>query len=308
MALHLGHLSHGMNFVWPAFFAAGATQVLRERFEPRQVWADFSRFGITFVYMVPTMIHRLLREDDGTADVSTLRMFLYASAPMPVPLLRQAIGRFGNIVTQVYTLSEAPVITTILRPNEHAERATSVGPRLGSCGRPVLTMEVKLVGDDGKEVAASEVGEIAVRSINNMASYWRLPEETAKTLVDGWVLTGDLARQDEDGFFYIVDRKKEIIITGAFNVYPKEVEDVLYRHEGVALCAVVGVPDDEWGEVIKAFVVKKPGVAVAADELVALCRAHLASYKKPRQIEFVESLPLSPVGKVMRPAPEAQLT
>jgi acyl-CoA synthetase (AMP-forming)/AMP-acid ligase II len=302
VALHLGHLSHGMNFVWPAFFAAGATQVLRERFEPRQVWGDFSRFGITFVYMVPTMIHRLLREDDGSAEVSSLRMFLYASAPMPVPLLRQAITRFGNVFTQVYTLSEVPVITTILRPHEHVERATSVGPRLGSCGRPVVTMEVQLVGDEGKEVKPGEVGEIAVRSVNNMASYWRLPEETAKTLVDGWVLTGDMARRDEDGFFHIVDRKKEIIITGAFNVYPKEVEDVLYRHDGVALCAVVGVPDEEWGEVIKAFVVRKPGAAVGADELIALCRAQLASYKKPRQIEFVESLPLSPIGKVMRRA------
>jgi acyl-CoA synthetase (AMP-forming)/AMP-acid ligase II len=163
-------------------------------------------------------------------------------------------------------------------------------------------MEVKLISDDGEEVKPGEVGEIAVRSINNMASYWRLPEEAAKTLVDGWVLTGDMARQDEDGFLHIVDRKKEIIITGAFNVYPKEVEDVLYGHEGVALCAVVGVPDEEWGEAIKAFVVRKPGAAVEADELVALCRAHLASYKKPRQIEFVESLPLSPIGKVMRRA------
>jgi acyl-CoA synthetase (AMP-forming)/AMP-acid ligase II len=302
VALHLGHLSHGLNFMWPAFFSVGATQILRERFEPRKVLADFARHKVSFVYMVPTMVQRLLREDDGTIDVSSLRTFLYGSASMPVPVLRQAIKRFGSIFLQVYTLSESPVITTILRPEEHVDKTTSVGPRLASCGRPVMTMEIRLLGDGGNPVTDGEVGEIAVRSINNMAEYWRLPKQTAETLIDGWVMTGDMARRDEDGFYYVVDRKKDVIITGAFNVYPKEVEDILYRHPAVAQCAVIGVPDEEWGEAIKAYIVRKPKLQVTPDELIELCRDNLASYKKPRHIEFVDSLPLTPVGKIMRRA------
>ncbi len=302
VALHLGHLSHGLNFMWAAFYGVGATQILRERFVPRQVLDDIARHRVTFVYMVPTMVQRLLREDDGKADVSSLRTFMYASAPMPVPLLRAAIARYGNIFTQVYTLSEAPVITTIMRPEEHVDRETSAGTRLSSCGREVLTMELRLVDDQGRDVTAGEIGEIAVRSVNNMASYWRLPAETAETLVDGWVRTGDLAVRDEEGYLYIRDRKKDVIITGGFNVYPKEVEDALYQHPAVAQAAVVGIPDEEWGEAVKAFVVLHPGRSATAEELVQWCKDRLASYKKPRVVEFVESLPLSGVGKVMRRA------
>jgi fatty-acyl-CoA synthase/long-chain acyl-CoA synthetase len=302
VALHLGHLSHGLNFMWPAFFSVGARQVLRERFDPKKVLDDFTRHRITYVYMVPTMVQRLLKEDNGSADVSSLRIFLYASAPMPVPVLREAIRRFGDIFLQVYTLSECPVITTMLAPAEHIEKETSAGPRLGSCGRPIITMEMRLLDDEGRDVARGAVGQIAVRSINNMAEYWNLPEQTAETLVDGWVRTGDMARQDEEGFYYLVDRKKDVIITGAFNVYPKEVEDVLYLHPAVAQCAAIGVPDEEWGEIIKAFVVLRPEQGATAEELIELCKANLASYKKPRQVVFVDGLPLSPVGKVMRRA------
>jgi acyl-CoA synthetase (AMP-forming)/AMP-acid ligase II len=306
VALHLGHLSHGLNFTWAAYYAAGATQIIHEKFEPRRVLADLGRYRVTCVYMVPTMVQRLLREDDGTADVSSLRMFEYASAPMPVPVLRQAIARYGNIFTQVYTLSEAPVITTILRPHEHIDRETVAGNRLASCGREVISMELRLVDDAGNDLPAGEVGEIVVRSANNMAAYWRMPEETAKTLVNGWLHTGDMARRDEEGFLYLVDRKKDVIITGAFNVYPQEVEKVLYRHPSVAQCAVVGVPDAEWGEAIKAFVVLEPGQPASAEELIGLCLDNLASYKKPRFVEFVDTLPLSPVGKIMRRALRAQ--
>lgn len=302
VALHLGHLSHGLNFMWAGYHAMGITQILRETFDPKQVLSDFETYGVTFIYMVPTMIQRLLQADDGSTDTSSIRMFLYSSAPMPVPLLRQAIARYGNIFSQVYTLSEAPVVTTIMRPEEHVDRETSVGHRLASCGREVVTMNIRLVDDDMNDVADGEVGEIAVRSVNNMAQYWRLPEETAATLVDGWVRTGDMAARDEDGYLHIVDRKKDVIITGAFNVYPKEVETVLYQHASVAQVAVVGVPDEEWGEAIKAVVVLKPGATATADELTDLCRNNLADYKKPRIIEFADELPLSPVGKIMRRA------
>jgi acyl-CoA synthetase (AMP-forming)/AMP-acid ligase II len=302
VALHVGHLSHGLNYIWPAMFSVGMTQILRERFEPRRILEDIETQRVSFLYMVPTMIHRLLREDDGSADTSSLRLFLYSSAPMPVPLLREAIARYGKLFTQVYTLSEAPVITTIFQPDEHEERETLAGSRLGSCGREVVTMAVRLLDAEGREVEPGEAGEIAVRSANNMAGYWRRPEETAATLVDGWVMTGDMARRDEDGFLYIVDRKKDMIITGALNVYPKEVEDVLHDHPAVAQSAVIGVPDDEWGEIIRAYVVLRSGQVADEAALIDHCRNHLASYKKPRQVRFVETLPLSPVGKVSRVA------
>ena len=300
IALHLGHLSHGLNFMWPAYFAVGATQVFRETFEPKAIWRDIQDWRVTWIYMVPTMIDLLLEADDGRADVSSLRTFLYASAPMPVPLLRRAMARFGNIFQQVYTLSEAPVITTMMRAEEHLETETDCGPRLGSIGREVLTMELKLIAEDGREVAPGEVGEIAVRSVNNMACYWNLAEETARTLVDGWVRTGDMARRADDGFLYLADRKKDIIITGAFNVYPKEVEDVLVRHPKVAQAAVVGQPDPRWGEIVTAYVVTRDGRPVPAAELTALCADNLADYKKPRRIEFLAELPLTPVGKISR--------
>lgn len=300
IALHLGHLSHGLNFMWPAWYLLGATQVLRERFDPVATWRDFARHRVTWVYMVPTMIHMLLEADDREADVSTLRCFTYASAPMPVPLLRRAIARFGNIFTQVYTLSEAPVITTMMRPHEHLETETECGPRLGSVGREVPTFELRLIDGDGDDVPPGEVGEIAVRSVNNMAGYWNRPEETTSTLVDGWLRTGDMARRASDGFLHLVDRKKDIVITGGFNVWPKEVEDALLGHPDVAQAAVVGAPDEKWGEIVVAYVVARPGRQPSADTLAAHCLKLLADYKKPRRIHLVEALPLTPVGKISR--------
>jgi fatty-acyl-CoA synthase/long-chain acyl-CoA synthetase len=300
VAIHVGHLSHGMNFMWGALYSVGATQILYESFEPKLILADIGRYRATFIYMVPTMVHKLLKEDDGQSDVSSLRTFLYSSAPMPVSLLREAITRYGNIFLQVYTLSEAPVITTILPADQHIELETLVGSRLGSCGRESATMEIRLLDESGAEVAAGTPGEIAVRSINNMACYWNRPVETAETLIDGWVLTGDIARRDDDGYLYLVDRKKDVIITGALNVYPKEVEDVLHAHPAVAQAAVIGVPDEEWGEIIRAYIVLQPSASVTEEELVQHCRGQMASYKKPREIRFEETLPLTPIGKVSR--------
>ena len=302
IALHLGHLSHGLNFMWPAWYLLGATQILRERFDPAATWRDFAHHKATWVYMVPTMIHMLLEVDDRAADVATLRCFPYASAPMPVPLLRRAIARFGNIFTQVYTLSEAPVITTMMRPHEHLETDTECGPRLGSVGREVPTFELRLVDGDGRDVPPGDVGEITVRSVNNMAGYWNLPEETAATLFDGWLRTGDMARRASDGFLHLADRKKDIVITGGFNVWPKEVEDALLGHPDVAQAAVVGAPDEKWGEIVVAYVVAKPGCRPSPEALAAHCLELLADYKKPRRFHIVEALPLTPVGKVSRAA------
>jgi len=188
----------------------------------------------------------------------------------------------------------------MLHPHEHVEDECEFGPRLGSIGREIVTMELRLIDDEGGDVAPGEAGEIAVRSGNNMAYYWNLPEETATTLVDGWLHTGDMARRAKDGFLYLVDRKKDIIITGALNVWPKEVEAVIERHPAVAQVAVVGAPDEKWGEKIVAYVVRRLGETVTAEELVDLCRDHLAEYKKPRAVHFIDSMPTTPVGKVSR--------
>jgi len=300
VALHLGHLSHGLNFMWPAWYLRGATQVLRERFDPAAVWRDFREQGVTWLYMVPTMIHMLLEADDGTVASTQLRQFMYASAPMPVPLLRRALARFGPVFAQVYTLSEAPVITTFLPAKEHVEGENDIGARLASVGRPVATMKVRLIDDAGRPVPRGQPGEIAVRSVNNMAGYWNLPDETARTLVDGWVRTGDMAREADDGLLHLVDRKKDIVITGGFNVWPKEVEDVLHRHPAVAQAAVVGAPDEKWGEIVVAYVVPRPGTTIDVEELVGLCRDQLADFKKPRRVHVIDSMPTTPVGKISR--------
>lgn len=301
-ALHLGHLSHGLNFMWPAWQIAGATQVLRERFDPAAVWCDFAGRGIAWVYMVPTMIHMLLEADDGRTAAPALRCFTYASAPMPVPLLRRAIARFGPIFTQVYTLSEAPVITTMLRPHEHTEDDLGCGPRLASVGREIATYALRLVDERGEDVPDGEPGEIALRGAAAMAGYWNRPEETAATVPDGWLRTGDMARRDRGGYLHLVDRKKDIVITGGFNVWPKEVEDALLAHPAVAQAGVVGAPDEKWGEIVVAYVVPRAGATADAAELSAFCGERLAGYKKPRRIHVVEALPLTPVGKISRAA------
>jgi acyl-CoA synthetase (AMP-forming)/AMP-acid ligase II len=172
--------------------------------------------------------------------------------------------------------------------------------RLLSCGRPTVSTQLKIVDEEGRELPPGEIGEIAVRSTQQMSHYFQAPELTRETIRDGWIHTRDMGYIDQDGFVYLVDRKSDMIISGGFNIYPREVEEVLYQHPAVMEAAVVGVPHDRWGEVGKAFVVLKEGCRATEEELVEFCRQHLASYKRPRSVEFVDSLPKSAVGKVVR--------
>ncbi|MGH7321380.1 MAG: class I adenylate-forming enzyme family protein [Candidatus Rokuibacteriota bacterium] len=301
VVLVVGHLSHGNNFMWAPFFAVGATQVILERFDPRAALEAIQRHRVTFTYMVPTMVQALLNEPIEAYDCSSLETFLYASAPMPVETLKAAIRRLGPIFTQVYTLSESPVITTILHKHEHLlDGPEPVVRRLASCGREALNVRVRVVTEAGEDVAVGQVGEIVARTPCNMKEYWNLPDATARTLRDGWVHTGDLATVDEAGYIYLVDRKHDMIISGGFNIYPREVEEVLYLHPAVQEAAVIGVPDDTWGEAVKAIVALKPDTSATANDLVELCLTHLARYKRPKSIEFVEALPKSAVGKILR--------
>lgn len=314
--LSVAHLSHGQNFLWPALFAAGARMVLMDRFDPEQVLRHIEQASITRLHMVPTMWSAVVDHPRFERhDVSTLRNIVYASAPMAVERVRQMLRIFGPRLTQVYTLSESAVITTMLRPEDHVvDGPDHVVRRLASCGREALDVTLRIVDEAGREVPRGEVGEIAVSSPGNMMGYWRLPEQTAETLRDDWVLSGDLGSMDEDGYVFLVDRKDDKIVTGALNVYPREVEEILYEHPAVRECAVVGVPDDQRGQIVKAFVVLRPDYA--GDEAMArtlqdFVKQTIAPYKYPRAVEFVDALPRTPTGKLQRfrlklqPAPAA---
>ncbi|RMF87986.1 MAG: hypothetical protein D6736_11660 [Nitrospinota bacterium] len=216
-------------------------------------------------------------------------------------VLQQAIRFFGHLFRQHYGLSEAIQPETLLLPAEHVIEGTEKEMRrLASAGRAALGVELKVVNAQGKEVVPGEVGEIIIRGDHIMKGYWKLPEVTAATIRDGWLYTNDLATVDEDGFIYLVDRKDDLIISGGFNIYPREVEEVLYTHPAIREAVVFGVPDQEWGECVVAVVVLKEGKQATAEEIIAHCRANLAGYKKPRIVKFVDQLPQNASGKILR--------
>ncbi|MBU4567061.1 MAG: long-chain fatty acid--CoA ligase [Desulfarculus sp.] len=282
----------------------GNTFVLRREgsFDPAQVLDLLSKHRITICQFVPTMISSMLENKDiETYDLSALRLILYAAAPMPVELLKKAMGRFKCGFMQFYGQTETGPMTTILRPEDHIlEGAPKEVERLASCGRPVLMYEAMVVDETGKEVAPGQVGELVVRSESTAGGYWALPEESGATMKEGWLHTGDFARRDEEGFIFIVDRKGDMIISGGKNIYPREIEEVLYQHPQVREAMVIGVPDPHWGESVKAIVVLKNGVKVEAQEIIEHCKKNLASYKKPKTVEFWDSLPKSPTGKLLK--------
>jgi long-chain acyl-CoA synthetase len=230
--------------------------------------------------------------DRDSVDVSKLRVCASGGASMPVEVMRGFEEAFGCKVLEGYGLSETSPVASFNHPDR--ER------KAGSIGTPIEGVQMKVVGDDGEEVATGEVGEIVIKGHNVMKGYWERPEATAEAIKDGWFATGDMAKVDEDGYFFIVDRKKDLIIRGGYNVYPREVEEVLYEHPAVREAAVVGVPHDEWGEEVGAAVALKEGESVSADELQAFVKEQVASYKYPRRIWFVDELPKGPTGKILK--------
>jgi fatty-acyl-CoA synthase len=232
-------------------------------------------------------------------DLSALETVIYSAAPMPPARLVQAIERIGPVFQQIYGLTENTGMATTLRRDEHDP---SRPERLASCGRPILGAAVAVIDDDGDRLPTGEIGEIAVKSRATMLGYRNLPEETAAALENGWLRTGDLGHRDDEGFFYIIDRKKDMIISGGFNVYAREVEDVLSAHPAVASVAVIGVPDDKWGEVVHAVIATRPGVSIGADELAAFVKARKGATHAPKSVDFVDALPLTTVGKIDKKA------
>jgi fatty-acyl-CoA synthase len=270
--------------------------VMSKSFDAQRFFDLVEQHRITTTFLVPTMIYVLLDHPAiATADLSSLQTIIYGASPMSPSRLVEGMKRFGPVFMQLYGQSEAPNCVTVLRRIDHDPE--HYPQRLASCGAPIGNLQVRLLDDDGHEVADGEVGEICCRGPLVMAGYWNKPQETAKALRHGWLYTGDLARRDADGFLYIVDRSKDMIITGGFNVFPREIEDVLTRHPAVAAAAVIGVPDDKWGEAVKAVVVLKSGESASAEALIAMVRDAKGAVHAPKSVDFADSLPVTGLGK-----------
>jgi long-chain acyl-CoA synthetase len=281
----------------------GGTHVVLPGFDPVAVLEAIQRERVTSLLLVPTMINLLVNQPTvGDYDLSSLRRILYGASPMPVELLRRANHTFGCDLLHLYGLTETSPLLTMLPPQYVAlEGEPAQVKRLASCGRAVPGTQVRVVNNQGEEVQPGEVGEIIARGPNVMHGYWNKPEETAAVLRDGWFYTGDLATIDEEQFIFIVDRKKDMIITGGENVYSTEVENALYQHPAVLEAAVLGIPDERWGEVVLALVVLKPGMMATPEALTTHCRSVIAHYKCPRQVELrTEPLPKSGSGKILK--------
>ena len=271
-------------------------------FNPDEVLQLIETEKITRCQLVPTMLHALLQSPHiDTYDLSSLRLILYAGAPMPVELLKRALQKFRCGFAQLYGQTESGPLTTVLKPEDHVlEGSEAQLARLASAGKAVVSYEIRIVDDADRDVAVGEVGEIIGRSEAMMKDYWNLPDETEETLKNGWLHTGDLGRVDEDGYVYVVERKNDMIISGGVNIYPREIEEVLYQHPAVQEASVIGVPDEYWGESSKAVLVVRPGAQATQEEIIRFCGERLAGFKKPKSVDFWKELPKSPQGKILK--------
>ena len=298
---------------WPILVhhCAGGKGVIIKRFDFDDILGLVQKERVTHINMVPILFSWILDFPGlDSYDVSSIKYLSYAGAPMPAELMRRCIDKFGPIFQQGYGLTEAAPLVTMLMQEDQSrlEGPEELTRRISSAGRESLVTEVRLVDEDDREVEVDEIGEIAVRGKNIMKGYWKDPELTAHALRGGWLHTGDLARADEYGFLYIVDRKHDMIITGGENVYPFEVEKVLYEHPAVLEAAVVGVQDDKWGEKVIAAVALKQGAEASEDELITFVRSRIAGYKTPKEIVFMESIPKTAIGKILRREVREMLT
>jgi acyl-CoA synthetase (AMP-forming)/AMP-acid ligase II len=264
-------------------------------FEPVKTLRALGDTKATVTLLVPAMINALLNAPgQEEVDLSSLRLLMYAGAPMPPELLRKAIERLGYIFFQLYGLTETSVLT-VLGIDDHKN-----SKYISSAGREMFGSEVRLVDDSDNEVRAGSPGQIIARGDNVTPGYWNAPHETLTTLKNGWFYTGDIAIRDEEGYFYLKDRKKDMVVTGGENVYPVEVENVLHEIPGLLEAAVVGVPDERWGEKLLAIVCLKQGIVLSREDIMGFCRERLAAYKCPKDVEFRNELPRTPSGKVRK--------
>jgi len=297
---HIGGDSH----VWPFFLVGGCNVIMPQRsFEPDAVLQAIQDEKVTDMQIVPTQLNALLSHQNlKKYNLNSLNRIYYAASPMPVELLRKGLEIFGPIFSQGYGQTESgPQIASLPRKaHQVLDRPLEEQKVLGSCGQPSLGVHVRIVDEKNNDVESGEVGEIIAQSDSIMVEYWHRPKETREAIVDGWLHTGDMGYYDEKGFIYIVDRKKDMIVTGGENVYSREVEEVLFRHPAIADVAVIGIPDPEWVERVHAVVTLKVDATATENEIIAFCKEHVASYKAPKSVEFLDSLPKNPQGKILK--------
>ncbi len=295
-------MTHSAGFLTIPATARGGKIVVMTKPDPMELLDMVTTHRVTEFFLPPTVIYRLL-EMPGieTRDFSSLRYLMYGAAPMSVDKLRRALRTFGPVMFQGYGQTEAPGAISFLRTGDHYRSGQIADDnRLSSCGLPSVFNTTAIMDDDGRILEQGQTGEICVRGDIVMMGYYKQPEKTAETIIDGWLHTGDVGHIDVEGYLHITDRKKDMIISGGFNIYPSEIEQVIWSHPAVLDCAVIGVPHPEWGESVKAVVELKPGQTVTAEDLIALCKARLGSVKAPKTVDFIDMLPRSPVGKVLK--------
>ena len=304
VVLHAAPITHGSGLVMFQHICRGAANAFPSTvsFDPPKIFAAIQRYRATTMFLAPTMVNILVGSPDkADYDLSSLHTVVYGGGPMHTEHILEAIRAFGNIFVQIFGQGEAPMTITSLPKEEHLVDSDPVAlQRLASAGREITGVRVRIVDDQDREVASGQMGEIVVRSDLVMKGYWNNLEATAETLRGGWLHTGDLGYMDSEGYVFITDREKDMIISGGANIYPRELDEVIVQHSAVAEAAVIGVPDSHWGESVKALVVLREGGHATEDEIIEFCRQRLASYKKPRTVEFLPGLPKNAYGKVLK--------
>lgn len=299
LALAMPFYHVGAKNQWLSHSLFGCTIILHRAFRPEPFLAAMREHGATVTLLAPTMLKDLLDLGCDRASVPTLKKVFYSAAPMPETLLRRAIDALGPIFGQIYGMTESGGPGCVLHAHQHhLDGPPEVVNRLRSAGQPMTCVEVRTMAPDGSFCPPGVRGEIVIRSEALMGGYWNNHAATVETLVDGWLHTGDVGETDEQGFVYVLDRVKDMIISGGENIYTREVEEALLAHPGIAEVAVVGAPDERWGEIVAAFVVTRPGVKLTADDVIAHSRERIAGYKRPRAVTFVDALPKLPNGKI----------
>ncbi len=288
--LHAAPIAHASGAFFLPAIARGVRSLVMKKFDPAEFIALAVREQASHTFLVPTMLAMILEQPELVSAQFALRKIAYGASPIAPSLLDRAQARFGRIFAQCYGQAESPMVITCLRPEDH--------DRIGSCGRPFTFVECAVFDDDDKVLPAGEVGELVCRGPQTMAYYWNRPAATEQAFRNGWLHTGDVGYRDDDGFYYLVDRKNDMLISGGYNVYPREVEDVLMAFDGVVEAAVVGLPDEKWGDRVHAVVAGRPDLDVEA--LLQHAHAKLANYKRPKGISVWPELPKSAANKILR--------